>query len=166
MNNKVGKALDIIGAHPYIKSMATQIEVRAHILAILVEFVFSKTLPDSVQSILDAMIETNVQRHLRYFSYKTQGFSSTPKDRRAPMGRPSEKYHRYYLYASILRAWVIEFGQVPKVHKRNFPNHPFACLIAALLYPCGNTKLRHHLEQFFAYRNQLIKNHCHFLSKT
>ena len=146
--------------------MNTYIQMRAQIRTTLSKAGFAKTLTQASQSILDAKIEASVQRRLRYFNYETQGFDEVAKKRPGVMGRPSEKNFRFYLYATILRAWVSEFGLVPKVHKNNFAHHPFVGLIRALLYPRGNTKLQHHLEQFFAYRRQEIKNNCIFLQKT
>jgi len=146
--------------------MDTKVQMYNQIHAALTAAGFTKTRSIATQSILDAKIEANLQRRLRYFNYKTQGVSAKPKRRPGVMGRPSEKNFRFYLYATILRAWVSEFGLVPKVHKNNFAHHPFVRLIRALLYPRGNTKLQHHLEQFFAYRRQEIKNNCTFLQKT
>ena len=137
--------------------MTTYYQMRKKIHASLCAAGFAKTTLQSSQSIIEAKLEVSAQRRWRYFNYKTQGYSAKPKRRAGIMGRPSEKNMRFYLYATILRAWVAEFGVVPKVYRHNFSGHPFAQLVTVLLYPKGNTKLRHHLEQFFAYRHRQLK---------
>lgn len=146
--------------------MTSYIQMRTQIQEALVKAGFTKTLINSSQSILDAKIEAKERQRRRYYDYAKQGYSVKPKGRPGMVGRPSEENARFYLYATILRAWVSEFGDAPKVHKKNFEGHPLVELIGALLYPRGNTKLRHHLERYFAYRNRLFKNNCTFHQKT
>lgn len=158
VNTSAG-SLETACVRSYIAPMTTYYQMRKKIHASLCAAGFTTTVLQSSQSILDAKLEVGAQRRWRYFNYKTQGYSATPKRRAGIMGRPSEKNMRFYLYATILRAWVAEFGVVPKVYRHNFAGHPFANLITTLLYPRGNTKLRHHLEEFFAYRNRIMKNY-------
>lgn len=146
--------------------MTTYIQMRTQIQRALENAGFTKTLSISAQSIFDAKIEAKERQRRRYYDYAKQGYSSKPKGRPGVMGRPSEENFRFYLYSTILRAWVREFGVAPKVHKKNFEGHPLVELIRALLYPRGNAKLRHHLEHYFSYRNRLIKNNCDFTEKT
>ncbi len=146
--------------------MTTYIQMRTQIQDALVKAGFTKTLTNSSQSILDAKIEAKEHQRRRYYDYAKQGYTIKAKDRSGVMGRPSEENARLYLYSTILRAWVSEFGNTPKVHKKNFKGHPLLELIRALLYPRDNAKLRHHLERYFAYRNRLFKNNCTFHQKT
>lgn len=74
-----------------------------------------------------------------------------------PRGRPKRQMERNYLISEIFRAWVVGFGDYPVINNKLQASSKFVRFAEPILQREGIGKILTNLEQFRAYRKQVMQ---------
>ena len=110
------------------------------------------------------MVESMLVRAVRYYrvrcnhlsiSRSSAAYGSGVKRRK---GRPNLSMQRNWLISQLFRAWMVGFKKYPTINnkRRNYPS-PFVRFCEPILRREGIGHIYDHLEQFRAYRKQILQ---------
>ena len=71
-------------------------------------------------------------------------------------GREDEALLRAYVFAALFRAWMMGFGEYPKINNKGHAKTPFMFFAETVLQRLGIGKIEDHLEEFRSYRKKLF----------
>ncbi len=88
-----------------------------------------------------------------------RGTRSTWKTRgqRRRAGRPRNDLRHFYLFSALMRAWILGFGQLPRINQKRDPiEAPFVTFARTILRPLGmGNKLVDYIDEYRSYKKAL-----------
>lgn len=72
-------------------------------------------------------------------------------------GRPCDDLWHFYLFSALMRAWILGFGQLPRINQKRDPiETPFVKFARTILRPLGmGNKLVDYIDQYRSYKSAL-----------
>lgn len=72
-------------------------------------------------------------------------------------GRPCDDLWHFYLFSALMRAWILGFGQLPRINQKRGPvEAPFVVFARTILRPLGmGNKLVDYIDQYRSYKSAL-----------
>jgi len=79
------------------------------------------------------------------------------KGKRSGAGRPRNDLWHFYLFSALMRAWILGFGQLPRINQKRDPNEaPFVTFARTILRPLGmGNKLVDYIDEYRSYKKAL-----------
>lgn len=72
-------------------------------------------------------------------------------------GRPRNDLWHFYLFSALMRAWILGFGQLPRINQKRDPiEAPFVTFARTILRPLGmGNKLVDYIDEYRSYKKAL-----------
>jgi hypothetical protein len=72
-------------------------------------------------------------------------------------GRPRNDLWHFYLFSALMRAWILGFGQLPRINQKRDPiEAPFVTFARTILRPLGmGNKLVDYIDKYRSYKKAL-----------
>jgi hypothetical protein len=72
-------------------------------------------------------------------------------------GRPCNDLWHFYLFSALMRAWILGFGQLPRINQKRDPNEAqFVTFARTILRPLGmGNKLVDYIDEYRSYKKAL-----------
>jgi len=79
------------------------------------------------------------------------------KGKRSGAGRPCDDLWHFYLFSALMRAWILGFGQLPRINQKRDPiETPFVTFARTVLRPLGmGNKLVDYIDEYRSYKRAL-----------
>ena len=79
------------------------------------------------------------------------------KGKRSGAGRPCDDLWHFYLFSALMRAWILGFGQLPRINQKRDPiETPFVTFARTVLRPLGmGNKLVDYIDEYRSYKKAL-----------
>ena len=129
--------------------------VRAAIAAVRPKFQGNHLM--AADTIINALqIAQDYKQRSKKHSRGTRSIWKTLEQRRGA-GRPRNDLWHFYLFSALMRAWILGFGQLPRINqKRNPIEAPFVTLTRTILRPLGmGNKLVDYIDEYRSYKKAL-----------
>lgn len=91
-------------------------------------------------------------------SYKGKKVTRSSFGTKRSKGRKDETLIRAIVISALFQAWLLGFGNSPRINNKGYPASPFVIFAESILRLARIGKVEDHLEQYRSYRKKALKN--------